>query len=203
MLNSVAASQTSTLTATDIAPRPIDYARAFRAIGQDLTELFPKTLAIDTDGEGFVVKGESHPNPFNRVPQGPFRRVWNYIFGARPAPESPAREPSDLAFTRLYSDEDIDRLDRFYASSRSGQLSRPDNYCLAERLRVMGGIVNSRRGNFKQLRKNGDRLSVDYWDSDGRLQTARLTTIILYRDHDWRRGARPDARRELWEGYDF
>jgi hypothetical protein len=68
----------------------------------------------------------------------------------------------------------------------------------------MGGIVNSRQGRLKQLRKNADRLFADYWDQDGKIQTAKLTTVILYRNqqsHDSQGNAA--LPKELWEGYDF
>jgi hypothetical protein len=54
------------------------------------------------------------------------------------------------------------------------------------------------------LRKNADRLFADYWDQDGKIQTAKLTTVILYRNPQ-RHGSQSNATapKELWEGYDF
>ncbi len=185
----------------DDTDQTVDYARALRAIGQDLTQLFPKVLEIDTDGADFHARGQSHPNPFDRVKDGAFMSAWKKLFGRNSKVEPSAPEAS---FARSYSPEDIDRLDVLYATHRSGQPRRPDNYSLAERLRAMGGIVNSRNGRLKQLRKMADQLSVDYWDKDGKLQTAKLTTVILYRDDSSPKpgsgGAKP---KELWEGYDF
>jgi hypothetical protein len=68
----------------------------------------------------------------------------------------------------------------------------------------MGGIVNSRQGRLKQLRKNADQFFAEYWDPTGKLQTAKLTTVILYRNQ-YPRDAQynPAAPKELWEGYDF
>ena len=191
-------------TGREAAQPEIDYARTLRAIGQDLTELFPKVLEIDTDGANFQARGQSHPNPFNQVRERAFTRVWKKLFGKNLQLDATAPQPPAASFARSYSPEDIARLDSHYAANRSGQPRRPDNYSLAERLRTMGGIVNSRQGRLKQLRKIADQLAVDYWDSAGKLQTAKLTTVILYRSDqasDPQVGAANP--KELWEGYDF
>jgi hypothetical protein len=193
---------TSTPTTHESTPAVADYARALRAIGQDLTDLFPKILEIDTDGMNFEARGQSHANPFHQVREPSFKRLWNKLFGPDATPERVNSEPA-ITFTRSYSAEDIERLDRIYSASRSNQNQRPDNYSLAERLRTLGGIVKSRKGRLKQLRKNADHFFVDYWDQDGKIQTAKLTTVILYRNQQQYLSQNGSAPKELWEGYDF
>jgi hypothetical protein len=194
---------TSTLTPHEAAPALADYARALRAIGQDLTDLFPKVLEINTDGVNFEARGESHANPFHRVKEAGFKRLWNRLFGNDSGTETIA-ERARLTFTRTYSPQDIERLDQLYSANRSNQGKRPDNYSLAERLRLMGSIVKSRKGRLKQLRKDADQLFVDYWDQNGKLQTAKLTTVILYRNNQHSPSQNGiHGPRELWEGYDF
>jgi hypothetical protein len=201
-LSETAPLATSTSTAHEPVPAVADYARALRAIGQDLTDLFPKVLEIDTDGLNFEARGESHANPFHQAKAASFKRLWNRIFGKDSEP-LPA-EPERVKFTRTYSPEDIERLDQLYSVNRSSQGKRPDNYSLAERLRTMGGIVKSRKGRLKQLRKDADRLFVDYWDPDGNIQTAKLTTVILYRNQQLQLSpGESHGPKELWEGYDF
>ncbi|MDH3443822.1 MAG: hypothetical protein OEN50_07865 [Deltaproteobacteria bacterium] len=190
--------------ANEDAKTAVDYSRALRAIGQDLTELFPKVLEIDTDGANFQARGESHPNPFNQVREHAFKRAWKRIFGKNLKVDPTAPQPTAASFTRSYSPEDIVRLDAHYAANRAGQPRRPDNYSLPERLRTMGGIVNSRQGRLKQLRKIADQLAVDYWDRDGKLQTAKLSTVILYRNEQGHDSQSNSTKpKELWEGYDF
>jgi hypothetical protein len=176
-----------------------DYARALRAIGQDLSALFPKTIEIDTDGVAFKARGRSHANPFHQIRPPALKRLWSKLFGKERAADT---ADDGQAFARNYSWEDIERLDQLYSAHRSGHSKRPDNYSLPERLRMMGAIVNTRKGRLKQLRKDRDRLTVDYWDTQGTLQSAKLTTVILYRNQhiDLATG---DAPKELWEGYDF
>jgi hypothetical protein len=190
--------------AREPAPALTDYSRALRAIGQDLTDLFPKVLEIDTDGVNFEARGQSYANPFQQVRERGFKRLWHKLFGKNATARSDTPEPIAATFARTYSPDDIERLDRLYSAKRTGRQARPDNYSLTERLRTMGGIVNSRKGRLKQLRKNADQLVADYWDQNGKIQSAKLTTVIRYRNqqrHDSQ--SNPRAPKELWEGYDF
>jgi hypothetical protein len=178
----------------------VDYSRALRAIGQDLTHLFPKILIIETDGVNFTARGKSHPNPFHRVKSSTLKNVWHTLTGKVPGAEPRVQEPSTDDFQRSYTPADIDRMDQLYSANRNGRLERPESYSLAERLRAMGQIVKSRNGRLQRLRKDADSLFADYWDQNGDLRTAKLTTVILYRNQEQPAGSLP---KELWEGYDF
>jgi hypothetical protein len=180
----------------------VDYSRALRAIGQDLADLFPKILEIENDGASFIAHGQSHPNPFHQYRKSTCKNLWRKLIGKKAEAEPITLEPAALSFQRTYAPADIDRLDRLYSGNRTGRLERPDSYSLAERLRVMGGMVNSRQGRLKRLHKNADNLFVEYWNQNGEIQTAKLTTVIMYRNpHDQLSpGATPE---QLWEGYDF
>ena len=180
----------------------VDYSRPLRAIGQDLSHFFPRILLIETDGTNFVARGRSHPNPFHRVRKPALQSIWQKLIGDKPATEAMDGESSAGDFQRTYTPADIDRLDQLYSANRTGQVARPDSYSLAERLRAMGRIVNSRSGRLQQLRKNADHLFADYWDQHGEIQTAKLTTVIMYRNpqDQLSHSATP---KELWEGYDF
>jgi hypothetical protein len=180
-----------------------NYGRALRVMGQDLTNLFPKILEIDTDGMNFEARGESHPNPFERMKEPVFKKAWIALFHRKAVADSRPTQLEPTRFVRSYNPAEIDRLDRLHSAARTGTLQRADMYSLAERLRIMGTIVDSRNGRFKQLRKEGDRLSVEYWDPDGNLRTAKLTTVIMYRNQRRYELQRRNPPSELWEGYHF
>jgi hypothetical protein len=180
-----------------------NYGRALRVMGQDLTNLFPKILAIDTDGTSFEARGESYPNPFERIKEPFFKKAWSGLFHRKAVAESRPTQSQPTPFVRSYNPPEIDRLDRLHSAARTGNLQKADLYSLAERLRIMGAIVDSRNGRFKQLRKEADRLSVEYWDRDGNLQTAKLTTVIMYRNQRLHKLQRRNPPLELWEGYHF
>ena len=189
--------------ADEPAPGIIDYSRVLRAIGQDVTVLFPKTLEIEIDGAIFVARGQSHPNPFQQQSRkASCKNVWRKLIGRKAEAEPVGLEPSAPGFQRTYTVTDIERLDKLYSANRTGQVARPDSYSLAERLRVMGGIVDSRKGRFKYLRKTADNLFVEYWDQNGDIRSAKLTTVIMYRNPQDQPSSSTTPK-ELWEGYDF
>jgi hypothetical protein len=181
-----------------------NYGRALRVMGQDLTNLFPKILEIDTDGMSFEARGESHPNPFERIKEPFFKKALSGLFHRKAVADSRSTQSEPpTPFVRSYDPAEIDRLDQLHSAARTGNLQKADMYSLAERLRIMGAIVDSRNGRFKRLRKESDRLSVEYWDQDGNLQTAKLTTVIMYRNQRRYKAQRRNPPLELWEGYHF
>jgi len=119
------ASATSNLPGHEPSPAVTDYARALRAIGQDLTDLFPKVLEIDVDGVNFEARGQSHANPFLRVRERCFKKVWNKLIRKDAKAESITSELTTETFTRTYSPDDIERLDKHYSANRSGQKKSP------------------------------------------------------------------------------
>jgi len=175
------------------------YALALRVVGQDLAQLFPRVLDIETDGTVFEARGESHPNPFETIQEGFFARAWNKLRGIAPA--QPAAATS--SFSRRYEPAEIERLDQLNRAHRLDNFRRADIYSLAERLRTMGAIVDGKNGRLKHLRKDADHLIVEYWDRQNQLQSAKLTTVILYRNQQQLDQQRRNGPSELWEGYDF
>lgn len=175
------------------------YALALRVVGQDLAKLFPRVLEIETDGTVFEARGESHPNPFATIKEGFFARAWNKLRGIAPAQPAAAT----TSFSRRYELAEIERLDQLNRAHRSDNFRRADIYSLAERLRTMGAIVDGKNGRLKHLRKDADHLVVEYWDRQNQLQSAKLTTVILYRNQQQLDQQRRSGPSELWEGYDF
>ena len=192
----------SAIVSSDLGEVAVGYAKAFRVIGQDVAGLFPRVLEIETDGVNFVARGQSHPNPFEAIKESAFKRLCNWLCNkGLPKQLEPQSTPAN--FTRTYGPDDIERIDRMNSANRSGISRRADSYSLAERLRTMGATVDKKNGRLKRLGKDGDRLFVEYWDEQGQLQTARLTTVIMYRNHH-RSNIQPrNTPLELWEGYDF
>lgn len=199
-------SQTAAATGTtihrDSAFADINIGWALRVIGQDVATFFPRTLEITTDGSSFEARGECHPNPFEAVRENFLNRIWRRVSGNTRLAISESAEPP-ACFSRSYDAAEIDRLDQVSSSNRGEHTRRADAYSLPERLRTMGAIVDKKKGHLKVLRKDRDRLSIEYWDSQDKLQTAKLTTVIFYRNHQRDNRRHHGAPAELWEGYDF
>ncbi len=180
----------------------VNYGKALRVIGQELAGLFPRFLEIAADGASFAVSGDCHPNPFEAVKENLFKKAWKVFFSNAAAADSAPTVPA-TRFSRSFDAAEIDRLDQINRARRSDDYRRADSYSLAERLRTMGAIVDLNKGRLKLLRKEADRLSVEYWDAQGEIKSAKLTTVIMYRDQQRFGTQRQHRPAELWEGYDF
>jgi hypothetical protein len=181
----------------------VNYGKALRVIGQELAGLFPRVLEIAADGASFAVSGECHPNPFEAVKENVFKKAWKILFPSAATTDSAPTSAPATPFSRSYDAVEIDRLDQIHSARRTDNFRRADSYSLAERLRTMGAIVDANKGRFKLLRKEADRLSVEYWDPQGEIKSAKLTTVIMYRNHQRFDAQRHNSPAELWEGYDF
>ena len=186
----------------DANPATATYSRVLRIIGQDISGFFPRTLEITTDGVSFEARGQCHPNPFEAVKESFLNRIWRRVAGKASAAGPEELQPP-ACFARSYDSDEIERLDRLHSANRGESSRRADAYSLPERLRTMGAIVDKKNGSLKRLHKEADRLFIEYWDTQGQLQSAKLTTVIFYRNHQIVDPRRQNAPAELWEGYDF
>jgi hypothetical protein len=186
----------------DPAQANANYGRILRVIGQDLATFFPRTLEITTDGDTFAAQGVCHPNPFEAIKEGFLNRIWRRMARKNVTTVADPTEPP-ARFARSYGADDIDRLDQLQSTNRGESTRRADAYSLPERLRTMGVIIDKKKGRLKRLHKERDRLAIEYWDAQGQLQSAKLTTVIFYRNQQHVEPRRQTRPRELWEGYDF
>jgi hypothetical protein len=193
---------TENVAQRDSNPATATYGKILRVIGQDIAGFFPRTVEITIDGVSFAAQGQCHPNPFEAVQASFLNRIWRRV--ARKASTAGAEEAQPpTCFARTYEAGEIERLDQLYSANRGEGSRRADAYSLPERFRTMGAIVDKKHGNLKRLHKEADRLFIEYWDAQGQLQSAKLTTVIFYRNQQHVDPRRQDAPRELWEGYDF
>ena len=186
----------------DSNPATATYSRVFRVIGQDLAGFFPRTLEITANGEVFEAQGQCHPNPFEAVKETFLNRIWRSV-ARKASVEAPEESQSPASFARTYDADEIERLDRLYSANRGDGSRRADAYSLSERFRTLGALVDKKNGSLKRLHKEADRLFIEYWDAQGQLQSAKLTTVIFYRNPQQVDPRRHNTPSELWEGYDF
>ena len=186
----------------DSNPATAAYSRVLRVIGQDLAGFFPRTLEITANGEVFEAQGQCHPNPFEAVKESFLNRIWRRV-ARKASVEAPEETQPPASFARTYDADEIERLDHLYSANRGDGSRRADAYSLSERFRTMGAIVDKKNGSLKRLHKEADRLFIEYWDAQGQLQSAKLTTVIFYRNQQRGDPRRHNTPSELWEGYDF
>lgn len=164
--------------------RPSEYfARALRAIGQDLANLFPQQLEIECRGESFEVRArcdrkrlESKNPQVRKKGLGAFiGRVANYRL------DKPAEESDVVTHARTYKADDINRLDQSGVDRRTQAGKVPDIYSLGETLRTIGRIVDTNGGRLVSIFKDQRRVAFEYTDRKGSKCRTEMTSSELFK----------------------
>jgi hypothetical protein len=164
---------------------PGAYARALRAIGQDLADLFPSSVEIQVYGEKFVVRGECAKERLAAKQSKPQRQGFKDFCA-----DMLARDVATLAgqaktvtirFERSYSAEDINHLDEIGMRRRFGVGKIPDIRSLAETLRTIGRLVDGQSGQLMKIHKDARRIVFEYSDGAGKSHNEMMTIPDLYK----------------------
>jgi hypothetical protein len=161
------------------------HARALRAIGQDLSGLFPEQLEVSLLGKDFHVVGRYMPRAKGgkASPQGGVfaERMWKGVFHGQRSVQAnePAVEP--VSFERTYTQDEIKHLDEIGASQRKGAATTPDIYSLSEMLRMVGRIIDAAGGRLVRLSRDPRRMAVEYQDGNGGLVKSEMSSLELYK----------------------
>ena len=173
------------------------YARVLRAIGQDLLNLYPQDLEIETHGKNFIARGhcarkwiERERPKEERLGAKSFydkylNRDLHTLFPKSEAeviPEANADPQAEIIeFSRTYSPDDIDRLDEAGLKHRTGMNRLPDARSLGESLRTVGRLIDASKSQLTLLRKDRDHVEVQYLDANNQPQKEQLTLSELYK----------------------
>lgn len=160
-----------------------NYARSLRAIGQDLTELYPEDLEIQVNATEFLASGVGLIQPpQERVEQGSFiKRGWNRLTGKKSKSSLPAVPRVRECFTRKYTLDDINRLDETGLPARANKEGKSDIYSLGERLRTVGRIVDACKGTLIRVVKDHNSMKFEYRDQYGHDHREEYTNLALYK----------------------
>jgi hypothetical protein len=161
------------------------HARALRAIGQDLSNLFPQSLEITVEGTTFQVVGRYVRRDAGE--QGTQRD--NHLLGrlrnkfVRDALVVPPVESAtdSISFNRTYTSADIRGIDEARSSHRNGPDTTPDIYSLGEILRMVGRIVDSDGKRLHKLFRDNYGVSFEYEDGTGAIKKRELSSLQLYK----------------------
>jgi hypothetical protein len=161
------------------------YARALRAIGQDLATLFPETLEIEIQEENFIVRGQCAQHRLDAKLATPQKKGLKAFCA-----DLLARDVSTLAqqaksatveFTNTYSPEDINRIDEIGMGRRFAAGKMPDIRSLGEILRTIGRLVDGQEGQLRKISKEARRIVFDYTGPDGKSCNEIMTNIDLHK----------------------
>jgi hypothetical protein len=155
------------------------YAHALRAIGQDLSDLFPECLEIEMTGENFVARGLSRPG----IPASKNNDEWRAVRTIREksSQPSPEAQASRSPFVRTYTPDAINKLDAKGRARRATSAQRPDLDSLAERLRMIGRIVDEKNAELVKLCHDTNSVTFQYRDRQGEIHSEEYSTLTLHK----------------------
>jgi hypothetical protein len=161
------------------------HARALRAIGQDLSNLFPQSLEITLNGTSFQVAGRYVPRPAGekaaKRDSDLLNKLRNKLRADSPVVSPPDSATGPISFSRSYGSADIDAIDEAGLARRNETETAPDIYSLGEMLRMVGRIVDSNGRRLQKLSKDTYGVSFEYEDSAGEIKKVELSSLQLYK----------------------
>lgn len=156
-----------------------EYARALRAIGNDLASCAPHNIEIEVVGTSYQV--------------------------AYHIPGEPSAEPAQtrallVPQTQLYDGKVLAAIDAAQITHRGTARDKPDIYTLGETLRTAGRFIDRIGGRLLRLTKSAHSLLLQYTDAKGNAHTDEFSNQDLFRlQHEFfaaREGA-PERRQTL------
>jgi hypothetical protein len=155
------------------------YARALRAIGQDLSELYPETIEIERLGEDFVARGTCARSRLETQSQKSGRKSLKEIFTQDITAWAPEAKSDSASFARTYGAEDIAAIDEIGSRRRTGVGKIPDIRSLGEILRTVGRVIESEDGRLIKIIKDLRQVAFEYVNRDGKTCKQELSSLDL------------------------
>jgi hypothetical protein len=180
------------------------FARALRAIGQDLAELIPQLVEIEYRGDSFEVAvrcdrkrfEKKYPTDPKSGLKGTLHKLANYRL------DKPSDDELLTSFTQSYGAEDIRRLDEIGRHRRSQVGKTPDINTLGEALRTIGRIVDADNGQLVRIFRDQRRIAFEYTDKGGATRKTEMTRTELYKAQQSFYGKRAGSQSlDTWKGH--
>ena len=161
------------------------YARALRAIGQDLATLFPERLEILIKEETFIVRGQCAENRLEAKVATPQKQGFKAFCAGLLTRDVSAltrqAESATVGFSKTYTPADISRIDEIGMGRRFAAGKMPDIRSLAEMLRTVGRLVDGREGRLVKISRDARRTVFEYTAADGKPCNEIMTNLDLYK----------------------
>ena len=164
---------------------PGAYARALRAIGQDLADLFPESVEIQIFGEKFVVRGQCTKDRLAAKQPKPERKglkdFCTDMLARDVSTLSHQAKSASVQFDRTYTPDDVNQIDEIGMRRRFGVGKIPDIRSLAEMLRTIGRLVDGQAGVLTKIHKDARRIVFEYSDGAGKSHNELMSIPDLYK----------------------
>ena len=164
---------------------PGAYARALRAIGQDLADLFPASVEIQVCDDKFIVRGECSKDRLAAKQPKPQRQGLKDFCADMLARDVSTltghAKPANVAFERIYGAETIKQIDGIGMRRRFAVGKIPDLRSLAEMLRTIGRLVDGQAAQLTKIHKDARRIAYEYRDATGKSHNEIISILDLHR----------------------
>ena len=181
------------------------FARALRAIGQDLHELIPHQLEIVYKDEVFEAQvrcdrkraEKRNPPEAKSAMKSVFHKLATYRLDKGP------EGPDIASYEHSYGRDEISRLDRAGLHRRAQAGKVPDINQLGEALRTIGRIVDAADGQLVRIFRDQRRVAFDYVSKKGETVKTEMTRTELFKVQQSYYENRSGSKNiDLWKGHD-
>jgi hypothetical protein len=159
----------------------LSYAALLRPIGQMLETLRIDSFAVTPDGQGFIIRDKTR----NRTQLTPRERSFLADLHSSHTASLDKEDALRLAagvFEWHLIDDDLERLEREGRGRRNGSDHTPDFHSVSQILRVIGSILDQKRGQLGYISKDEQVITVEYTLLGGQRKSEEYKLPVLY-DH--------------------
>jgi hypothetical protein len=157
----------------------INYAALLRPIGQTLEALRIDSFAVKPDSDGFIVRDKTR----NRAQLTPRERAFLAELHSNQAPSLHKEEALRLAagvFEWHLTPDDIERFETEGRERRQEPARTPDSHSVSQILRVVGSILDQKRGQLSYIVKDEQVVTVAYALPEGKIASEDYSVPMLY-----------------------
>ena len=157
----------------------LGYAGLLRPVGQTLDNLRIESFMVVTHDDGFIVRDKTR----NRAQLTPREKTFLSELSASHSVQKAKQNALRLAngiFEWHLTSADIERLDKAGREQRRDNEQTPDSHSMSQILRIIGEIIDQKRGRLISVSKVDSLVTVDYLTSTGRLVSENYTLAMIY-----------------------
>ena len=155
------------------------YAALLRPIGQMLESLRIDSFAVKPDSDGFVIRDKTR----NRAQLTPREKAFLaelHLNHTASLDKEDARRLAAGIFEWHLTPTDLERLEMEGRELRRGDHRAPDSHSISQILRVIGSMLDQKRGSMAYVSKDDQTVTVEYALPDGKTATDEFAMPILY-----------------------
>ena len=156
-----------------------NYATLLRPIGQMLEDLRIESFAVRPDRDGFVIRDKTR----NRAQLTPRERTFLAELHLGHTASLDKEDAFQLAFGVFewhVTENDVERFERAGREKRRTAEQTPNSHSVSQVLRVIGTILDQKRGQMFYVSKEDQVVTVEYEMPGGRKSTDQYTLPTLY-----------------------